>query len=118
MIGIALHASIEEQIMERRKRRSQQEWKQVIEDQESSGLPVKAFCESRAIGLASFYQKRRRISDDAVGASASKRGKKPKDAFIDMGQIDSAEVDTTKSSMPWTVSLDLGDGLKLVLHRG
>jgi len=96
--------------MGKRTRRSEREWKQIIDEHGQSGQSVKAYCERKAIGVASFYQWRRRFRD-------SKSLKKPsKGAFIEMGQIQSPGSASDASS--WTITLDLGDGLKLVLQRG
>jgi len=96
--------------MGKRTRRSEQEWKQIIDEHGRSGQSVQAYCESKAIGVASFYQWRRRLRD-------SKSLKKPsKGSFIEMGQIRTPGSVSDASS--WTITLDLGDGLKLVLQRG
>jgi len=96
--------------MERRTRRSEQEWQQIIDEQSRSGQPIQAYCESKSIGVASFYQWRRRL-----------RGRHPamkpsEGAFIEMGQLPSAGA--VNDANTWTITLDLGDGVRLVLQRG
>lgn len=44
-------------------------WLKVIEQQESSGLSVAAFCRREAIAPASLYAWRRRLNDAGVGRS-------------------------------------------------
>ena len=96
--------------MGRRARRSEQDWKQIIDEQSRSKQSIQAYCESKAIGVASFYQWRRRLRGSP---SPVKPGE---GAFIEMGQLGSAGIANDASS--WTITLDLGDGLKMVLQRG
>jgi len=96
--------------MGKRTRRSEQEWKQIIDEHERSGQSVQAYCESKAIGVASFYQWRRLFRDGKSLAKPSEG------AFIEIGQIRSSGSASDASS--WTITLDLGDGLRLVLQRG
>ena len=96
--------------MGKRTRRSEQEWKQIIDAHGRSGQSVQAYCESKAIGVASFYQWRRLFRDSRSLAKPSKG------SFIEMGQIQSSRSASDASS--WTITLELGDGLKLVLQRG
>ena len=95
--------------MEKSKRRSREEWEGIVSEQERSDQNARLFCEERSIGLASFYQwrRRRRHGEVETGASLS-RG-----AFIDVGAI------PQKESVPsWEVALELGDGMMLTLRRG
>ena len=98
--------------MERVKRRSNLQWEEIVSAQERSGLSARAFCESNLIGEASFYKWRKRLRGDPC------RSKQPdaQEAFIEVGQINSPAA--SNSAMPWQIALELGDGLKLTLHRG
>ena len=101
--------------MKRRKKRSREEWVEIIGRQERSGLAARAFCQGEGIGLASFYQRRRRLRE---GVSGSESGMDSKEAFIDMGPIGASGVSTSADVSPWAVTLDLGEGVRLTLQRG
>ena len=101
--------------MERRKIRSRRQWAEIIGEQERSGLSAKDFCLGKSIGLANFYQWRRRARDEVSGAEGKMYAS---ESFIDMGQIGSAGVAASNGVNPWVVTLDLGEGFKLTLERG
>jgi len=46
---------------------SAQQWARWFEDQRSSGLPHKKFCESIGVSLNSFYRWRKKLRLEAVG---------------------------------------------------
>ena len=100
--------------MEQKKRRNRGEWEQIVKEQAESGYSAKKFCQERAIGLASFYQWRRRMKGLA---SASKTGIESTGAFIDMGKINPEKVPAETNQSAWMVTLDLGAGLRLELRR-
>jgi len=131
----------EEVFMEQRKTRSRMEWLDIVGQQEESGLSARAFCQARAVGLASFYQWRRRLRDEVpvaagktdaasgnngAGKTKSAGGIEPSEpsgetespgVFIDMGQVASSGVEPATGGGRWVVTLDLGEGLKLTLRR-
>ena len=41
--------------------RTNEEWKAIFEDQESSGMAIKEYCKAHKIGVASFYKHKRLI---------------------------------------------------------
>jgi hypothetical protein len=47
-------------------RRTQSEWQTLVNAQADSRLSAKAFCASQNIGLASFYQWRKRLATDGA----------------------------------------------------
>ena len=96
------------------RRRSIEEWTQIIKEHETSGQTAKEYCRSRSIGLASFYQWRSRLQNGQVGPEVkmSSTG-----SFIELGQIDSTELTRKASMSPWMVTLDFGEGFKLTLQR-
>ena len=103
--------------MPRSRRRTQREWENLIGEQARSGLSAKEFCQSKSIGLASFYQWRRRLRDGSQSTCTTEQVQTTKESFIDMGRIGLADVSTPASVTPWIVTLDLGDNLKLTLQR-
>ncbi len=98
-----------EQRAEKRQRRNREQWERVIEEQERSGLGAQEFCARESVGLASFYQWRRRIRDSAGAATAAS-------SFIDMGSVDSGRASSDDAGS-WAVTLELGDGARLMLKR-
>ena len=105
-------------IVKRRMRR-RSEWGEIVRAQEASGLSAPVFCQGNSIGLASFYQWRRRIRSEMTPGSGDDNAA---GRFIKVGEIDSAgRARPTKMSTsrePWVVTLDLGEGLKLTVQRG
>ncbi len=103
--------------MARRKRKGRNQWKEIVGEHERSGLSARNFCRRKSIGLASFYEWRRRFRESDAGSG---REMGAKETFIDMGQISSSGVPASASAdaSPWVVTLDMGEGLKLTLQRG
>lgn len=96
--------------MERSKVKSRTEWAEIIVEQARSGLSAKAFCKTKAIGLASFYQWRRRIFNEMPDTKGNEKTRVP---FIEMGQVDAGEL-----SVSLEVTVELGNGARLMLRRG
>ena len=90
------------------RRRSIIEWQSVLEQFETSGLSVTAFCAERGIGSASFYQWRKRLS-----VSEATEAPNETSPFIDVSAL-AAQA----TSAPWLVELELGNGFILRLNRG
>ena len=91
-------------------RRDKHQWAKIMTEQEQSGLGVAAFCRRESLGIASFYQWRRRLSGDNSPVPAAA-------AFIDMGQIEESTGGTSGSLGAFSLDLDFGGGLKLMLRR-
>ena len=88
----------------RGQRRSEAQWRVLIERYASSGLGVQAFCRAESISAASFYRWRQR-SFDAPG------GREPSaPRFFDLGALGGGE--------RWELKLDLGGGRMLRLRGG
>jgi hypothetical protein len=104
----------EEIYMKRAQRRSVQQWAQIIEEQEGSGLDAQGFCKSHTIALASFYQWRRRLRNEAKEAQGCVNKTEP---FIEVGQIGAAAMTSESGTGPLMVTLDFGEGLKVTVQR-
>ena len=103
--------------MKRRQRRSREEWGRVIGEQQRSGLAAAEFCRRQGIGISSFYQWKQRLADDGERGGAAEQ-----QSFIDMGRVDvpasSAIALSESRAASLEVTLELGDGVRLVLRRG
>jgi putative transposase len=104
-----------ERAMEQTKRRRQSAdaWRAVLGRFAESGLTVRAFCQREAIGIASFYQWRAKLSDSGNGS----KSRQPADSamrtagFVDLGTL-------SASASRFELRLDLGGGVLLHLARG
>jgi hypothetical protein len=86
--------------IQRRTRRSRDEWQRLIKEQADSGLTQSAFCEANAIGLASFQNWKRRLGAEA-----------PAEPWFELGAL------SRSPSSGWDIELELGDGICLRLRR-
>lgn len=100
--------------MKRTQRRSVQQWTKIIEEQEHSGFDAREFCKSHAIGLASFYQWRRRLRNEVKEPQGCVDKAEP---FIEVGQIGAAAMTSETGTGPLMVTLDFGEGLKVTVQR-
>ena len=99
--------------MERRRRKGEKQWAKLLNSQAESGLTVAAFCRKKEIGLASFYQWKRRLS------AGENLARIPADsAFLELGSLSETVNRSQTDPSPWMVTLDFGDGLRLTLQRG
>ena len=92
------------------RRRSQQEWRQLLVRQEASGTGVEAFCRAESVSGGSFYRWRRRLSEGA-DQPRSPAGGYPSGTFFDLGTL-------AGGSGRWELELALGGGLVLRLRGG
>jgi hypothetical protein len=94
------------------KRRSQREWEKIIRAQEESGMSASSYCQQESIGLASFYQWRRRLSKAVAGTESNELP----ETFISMGHIGGNSEES--ADRDWVeITLDLGQGLRITLKR-
>lgn len=99
-----------EQTGRRGRRRTQQEWRQLLVRQEASGTGVEAFCRAESVSVGSFYRWRRRWSEGAE-QPRSPAGGDPSGTFFDLGTL-------AGGSGCWELELTLGGGLVLRLRGG
>jgi transposase-like protein len=86
------------------RRRSEAEWRSLIERFGSSGLSIEAFCRSESISAASFYRWRQRSEDALSGTEPGA----PR--FLDRGAVGGGE--------RWELEFDLGGGRVLRFRGG
>ena len=87
----------------RRSRRSREEWQQLIEAQQESGLNPTEFCTQRSINQKRFAHWKRHLQ-------------KVQTDQADAQWLELPSVPTT-SSVGWEIELDLGQGLRLRLRQ-
>lgn len=104
-------------------RRSEQQWKALVEGFAQSGLSVGEYCRSVAVSEASFYRWRGLLAGTACAqpahASAKTTGKSVA-GFLDLGTLQSGAggAVATNAAGRLELTLDLGGGLVLRLVRG
>ncbi len=86
-------------------RRRDEQWKDILERFDSSGLSVKAFCGAESISTASYYRWRQRLGKVGERAQAIEGA-----SFIELGPLEGRPA--------WDIELELGGGLVLRLRRG
>lgn len=84
----------------RRTRRSQTEWRRLIDDQTDSGQTQAAFCAANGISVASFQNWKRRLVAEV-----------PPEPWVELGTLDRS------AGSGWDIEWDLGDGVCLRLRR-
>ncbi len=100
--------------MQRRRQRSQKQWKQILQRQEQSGLSVAQFCRQESLGLSSFYMWRSRLGLSKSVESATLAAT----SFIDLGQLnDSDPLSVSTAAERWELELNLGNGMTLKFRR-
>jgi transposase-like protein len=102
-----------------KRRRSAEQWGQLLCRHAESGQSVEAFCRGEGVSPASFYRWRRQLGEGASGAG-SERSAPSAGAFLDLGQLAAAGSDRPArdaiSAGTWELELTLGGGLVLRLR--
>jgi putative transposase len=90
-------------------RRTQDQWKTLVEQWQQSGQSARQFCEERNLGYASFCQWRKRLIKDLPESS-----RQDSDApFIDLASLTSS----SNFNGGWHIVLSLGNGIELKLSQ-
>lgn len=93
-----------------RKRRTPEQWQQVVKEWQQSGQSARIFCAEQSIGYASFCQWRKRLS---APETLNEREPASAPSFVDLGALGDR-----KESGSWDVVLSLGNGVELRLSQG
>ena len=93
-------------------KRSQAQWQQILQDQQSSGLTISDYCKRSEISLSSFYQWRSKL-----GFSA-KNQKRIKTDTVNLAEdwIALPSQGSTDKSSSWDVELNLPHGVTLKMR--
>ena len=98
--------------MAKRQRRDRGQWQAIIAGQERSGQSAKAYCKKKGVGLASFYQWRKRLAVE-IGP-ARNRGDRE---FIELEQSRHSEK-SARERRAFEAIVDLGEGITMTFRRG
>lgn len=93
-------------------RRTQAQWKDIIEQQQQSDLTIQQFCTEHAINPASFYQWRHRMAEPQPAQDAENPS-----SFIDLSALSSDRTRHSNPEKPWHIVLSLGNGVELRLSQ-
>ena len=95
------------------KRRSKNEWQALIDEQATSGLTQRAFCDQRGIPLATFGYWKRKLRAERCAL--------PAEPDVDMSSSSDwigLPIQGGTAGGSWQIELDLGNGLCLRLRQG
>jgi len=90
----------------KRIRRNPEQWQELIDTQQASGLSAMTFCKEQSLGYASFCKWKNRLS-----GHQDKSGSIDEKDFIDLSSLHGSD------SNRWQIVLRLGDGMELQLTR-
>jgi putative transposase len=82
-------------------RRTRNEWQSLVQEQFDSGQSAKTFCTERGIGVASFYQWRKRLGSSEVGEISHESL-----PFVDVSAL-AAQAGREVGAASWLMELDL-----------
>lgn len=90
--------------------RGRQEWRQILDDYDRSGLTQAAFCQQHGLALSNFHQWRRKLNNEAPDSTA----------FVELtpaqGLDDVKGPNNVLEHGHWLIELDLGGGRVLRLR--
>lgn len=92
------------------RRRNASAWQALVSRQAGSAESVTRFCARERVSVASFYQWRARLRQDATTVARSAEVATP-GAFVDLGEL-------SLGTSRMVLRLDLGGGLIVQLTRG
>ena len=97
------------------KRRSQTEWRRLIDEQAHSGLTQKAFCKQAGIPVASFGYWKRKLRPERINASTPGAARSKTISLADWIEL---STEGPASGPGWQIELELGNGVCLRLRQG
>lgn len=92
-------------------RRNKNEWQQLIEAQQSSGLSQTAFCQREGLSIGTFSNWKRKLKDDEASfIPPADTGGPSSGPWIELPA-------GNHGNSPWHIELDLGNGVCLRLSQ-
>lgn len=95
-----------------RVRRSEGEWREVVEKWAESGLSVAAFCRQEGLTRSSFCQARKRMEGGASAAEAPAAGAPERGGFVDL-PLGTGSARAAAALSPGEHELSLPGGIRL-----
>lgn len=95
----------------KRRRRTAEQWRELLERQAASGQNVEAFCRSVSVTTASFYRWRKQLSKTVGDVEATTQATSATPAFVELGALGGG-------GDRWELELALGAGMVLRLRGG
>ena len=92
--------------MNKSQRRGLEEWRQIIESQQTSGMTVARYCRDRGVTECSFYNWKKRLR----GASPSRPKHLPVPAFVEVTPSNPAQTDAIEILLRGSHRLRVGPG--------
>lgn len=92
-------------VVKRRKRRSPEQWRALIEDHSTSGQSIELYCEAHDIAPSGFYARRRELTKTKVSGK-----------FVEM-KNPSNHQKQNKFALKLCVEIELGDGRCLRVYQ-
>ena len=92
-------------------RRSKAEWQTLIEQQQSSHLSQKLFCQQQNVSVATFGYWKRKLKQEAALQPTGNEATSSSDAWLELPSPGSGKV----MGSGWRIELDLGHGVSLRL---
>lgn len=89
---------------------ARERWQRLVQEQQSSGLPVGRFCRERRIGVSSLFAWKRRLARQAQVSAGP--------AFLPVGLASAARADDAGGSAGGAIELHMGNGRHFVLRPG
>lgn len=99
----------------RRRRRSLEQWRRLIEEHAASDQTVTAFCAAHDLGKSTFQRWRNRLTSDTKPAVASEPP--TQGLFTPLLAEQTASPADAIAEHGWDIELDLGGGICLRLRR-
>jgi transposase-like protein len=97
-----------------RRRRSRDEWRALLAEQQDSGLTQSAFCRQRGLAISTFqHWKRKLATAEASDFAGSSAGSGLAPAFTEITLPPSERADETA---PAEVELELGPGVRVTIR--
>jgi len=93
---------------ERRVRRSESAWREIVARQAASGRPVDGFCRDEGLSRSVFTRWRSRLAGSASTVAARRARPRPT-SFVEVGEL--------SSGTARTIRLELGAGIVLTISR-
>lgn len=98
----------------KRTRRTHEQWLELYEQWQASGLSAPAYCKSLSVSYQSFQNFRSKFEKGELNVSPVPGKANEIPAFIDLGSLSNM---ASEQSSGWNITLRLGNGVELELSQ-